>query len=139
MRLTTESDARRYVEGELDRVARATPGWCAYNLETESLPETSGALPQLTWRIEKTNEVSWFTLEARLKGQEFLIWFGNHQVGAHGLHWMMRPAVHLSFEDLKPRDDLVALRFTLGDVLAAMIRSSESPRPTFPTNSFSNT
>jgi hypothetical protein len=39
----------------------------------------------------------------------------------------MRPAVHVAFADLHPRDDPIALCYPLRDVLASMIRSLDLP------------
>lgn len=81
-------------------------------------------------------------VEGDLGRGEVVIWFGNHQVGVPGLHWVMRPAVHVAFADLHPREDPVGLRFSLRDVLGCMIRSLSlpgSPMTRFEPNSFSLT
>jgi hypothetical protein len=140
--LKTETECRRYVEGELDRAVRSIPGWRAPYTGGGFSPEPESAPPLFTWKIHKTDEDSWYTLQARLDTQEFVIWFGNHQAGSISLYWIVRPAVHVSFKDVWPREDPLPLRYCLGDVLAMMIRSIEGPRRfgfCFPMNSFSIT
>jgi len=119
----TAEECRAYVDAELDHLVQSRPGWHARRcLDVPVRP--------LSWSLshdEKDRYDSSYTLEACMDHAEFLIWFGNHQVGAEGLHWIMRPAVHVAFEDLTPRSDKVGLRYTLTDVLNFMIDSRRAP------------
>jgi len=119
----TDEECRAYVDAELDHLVQARPGWHARRcLDVPVRP--------LSWSLshdEKDRYDSSYTLEACMDHAEFLIWFGNHQVGAGGLHWIMRPAVHVAFEDLMPRSDKVGIRYTLTDVLNFMIDSRRAP------------
>ena len=149
MELRSREECGRYVEGELDRVIRSRPGWSA-----------RGATPEYSYRCAASRDIaaeamawtilnsgghygeSWYRLEAHLIRQEFLVWFGNHQVGIEGLHWIMRPAVHVAFDDLEPMAEPFRFRFRLGDVLEVMMRSLDKPSSTetrFDLNNFSLT
>ena len=123
MVIKTDEECCTYVEGELNHLVQSQPGW--HMTRSVAVP-----LRPLTWNLgrDAPAEAAWYTLEARMDRAEFLIWFGNHQVGAEGLHWIMRPAVHVAFGDLWPRGDQIAVRFTLGDVLRWMIASLAGPR-----------
>ena len=138
MLLKTEKECRAYVEAELEHLVRSCPGWHAGRcLDVPVRP--------LSWNLgrdEIDRCASWYTLEACMHHAEFLIWFGNHQVGAGGLHWIMRPAVHVAFEDLLPRSDDVGIHYTLSDVLSSMIDSLAAPTQAmlrFDMNTFSMT
>jgi len=135
MQLKTAEECRTYVDAELRTLTHAQRGW-------HSAPSTDVPNRPLTWTVSRGVGEGWHTLEARLDRSEFLIWFGNHQVGVPGLHWIMRPAVHVAFEDLAPRGDTVALRFSLGDILAQMIYTLSLPMQhvtCFALNSYSHT
>ncbi len=99
MLFKTAEECRAYVDAELDHLVQSRPGWHARRcLDVPVRP--------LSWSLshdEKDRYDSSYTLEACMDHAEFLIWFGNYQVGAEGLHWIMRPAVHVAFEDLTPR------------------------------------
>jgi hypothetical protein len=129
MHFETTEACRTYVEGELDRAVRSRPGWQA--VQTTDSPD---ALPDsLSWTIMPTTNrgvwpESWYTLEARFTTKEFVLWFGNHQVGVGGLHWILHPAVHVAFKDVSPRSDSVNIQFRLADFLEEVLRSLEMPR-----------
>ncbi len=122
MVIKTDKDCRAYVEAELDHLVRSRAGWHAGR-------SVWVQAPPLSWTLGRDVGEGWYTLEARVDDGEFLIWFGNHQVGAEGLHWIVRPAVHVAFADLWPRSDPLAIRYTLSDVLDYMIASLDAPRP----------
>ena len=135
MQLGTIDDCRAYVEGELRRLIHSHPGW-------HSGRSTEVPVRPLTWSLGRGVEGGWYLPEARMAEREFLIWFGNHQVGAGSVHWIMRPAVHVAFEDLQPRSDPVGIRISLCDVLDCMIRSLDGPEvivTRFELNTFSLT
>ena len=129
MHFKTREECRKYVEAELDRVVRSRPGWKAvqHALTPDDMPDA------LSWRVAPASssaqawQDSFYTLEARMTTEEFLLWFGNHAVGVENLHWIVRPAVHVAFKDLWPRDDVLGIRFSLGDVLAEIISSLDMP------------
>ena len=142
MQFETREECRAYVEAELDRVVRSRPPWQA----TPSPQSPVRSVDALFWKItpapEKRWPASWYELEARLDAAEFLLWFGNHQVGAGQLCWIVHPAIHVAFKDLWPRSDILAIRYSLGDVLEEVIRSLESPHQyimRFDMNTFSMT
>lgn len=142
MQLGSTAECRAYVEAELDRVVRSRPGWRAAPATVAEYPETATDPPALVWMIRPPEAELWYTLQADLGGCEFLIWFGNHRVGLQGLHWIMRPAVHVSFRDLWPREDPLRWRWRLGDVLTEMIESLSEPQgfaTRFDLNTFSAT
>src|SRR5262245_11454835 len=114
MQLDTIEDCRAYVADELRQLVRSHPGWHAGR-------STEAPVRPLTWNLGREIGEGWYTLEGRMVHREFLIWFGNHQVGAEDVHWIIRPAVHVAFDDLWPRSDSIAIRASLGDVLAYMI------------------
>jgi hypothetical protein len=129
MHYETPEECRRYVEAELDRVVRSRPDWMAV-----PNPQMPGDMHEgLSWNLApaSTSHPSWqasfYTLEARMRTEEFLLWFGNHAVGAENLHWIIRPAVHVAFNDLWPRNDVLGIRFSLGDVLEVIIGSLDMP------------
>ena len=139
MRFPSPADCSRYVEAEVARAIGGLKGWRVVYSSDESDTRQEKASPCLTWKLDRVSDQSWYLLESREETQEFLIWYGNHQVGAQGLHWIMRPAVHISFDDLWPRNDPLPFKFGLADVLSVMIRSLEYDRPSFPLNTFSLT
>jgi hypothetical protein len=135
MQLETPEECGTYVEAELRRLGQSQPGWHASR--SSDMPERL-----LTWSIRRGTGEGWYTLEARMVEHEFLIWLGNHQVGEAGLHWIMRPAVHVAFSDLWPRNDPIALRYSLADVLGHMISTLALPGQLvtrFDLNSYSHT
>ena len=125
MHFKTLEECRTYVEVELDRVVRSRPPWQA----TPSPQSPDRPADALSWTIspapEKRWPASWYELEARFGAAEFLLWFGNHQVGHQQLSWIVHPAIHVAFKDLWPRPDVLAIRFSLGDVLEEVIGSLE--------------
>ena len=129
MHFPTPEACRTYVEAELDRVVRSR-GWHA----TTTPPSPDYPAKDLSWTISPTPipkikwHASWYGLEARLATQEFILWFGNHQVGAEGLDWVLHPALHVLFTDLWPREDILDIHCSLGDVLEVVIRSLELPQ-----------
>src|SRR5438445_7444460 len=102
MQLQSSVACDAYVQHELRTLIQRGSSWHA----TPASPDAPGVPPdgnRLSWKLTRTDTPdSWYVLEARIDSQEFLIWFGNHQVGAEGLHWIMRPAVHVAFRDLAP-------------------------------------
>ncbi len=103
MVIKTDKDCRAYVEAELDHLVRSRAGWHAGR-------SVWVQAPPLSWTLGRDVGEGWYTLEARMDRAEFLIWFGNHDVGAAGIHWIVRPAVHVAFDDLWPRSDPLAIR-----------------------------
>jgi hypothetical protein len=106
---------------ELEAVAASCPGWTVKNTT-----DTSNDSLFLKLELEGQALTFWYTIEARLRDQEFLIWFGNYQVGISQVHWIMRPAVHVGFADIS-KGPTALWRFSLGDVLRDMILSLENP------------
>jgi len=77
-----------------------------------------------------------------MEDHEFVLWYGCQRVGAEGLHWILRPALHIAFEDLFPTAVPLLIRFSLGSVLAEMITTLDAApfqRASFPLNTFSLT
>jgi hypothetical protein len=135
MKLASADECCVYVESQLDALVRS-------NGRIHAARSTDVPGRPLTWRLGSDPPgTGWYTLEARLAEEKFLVWFGNHQVGAEGIHWIMRPAVHIAFDDLWPRSDLVAIHSSLSDVLVWMFRSMDQPgfALRFETNTFSLT
>lgn len=143
-----DTDVRRYVEAELNRVLSAHESWRVHTWRgglPDYLPlepkDTEGLWWVLTTTEESPYDDSWYTLEARRDTEEFLIWFGHGQVGSGGLHWIIRPAVHVAFQHLGPHP-YTHVEYRLGDVLDMMIRSLDSPHhftQIFEMNTFSLT
>ncbi len=123
MEIKTPAQCRAYVEAELAAFTSAHPGWHA----TRSVLEPRDPL---SWTIGLDTPVSasWYSLQADMNRRELLIWFGNHRAGAGGIHWIMRPAVHVAFDDLRPRSDSVGLPYSLCEVLGVMVNSLRHPR-----------
>ena len=122
MQLNTDAECRAYVEAQLEILHRSDP-----RLHRARAPDVP--IRPLTWDLGRDPAGSgWYRLEARMDQREFLIWFGNQQVGAEGVHWIMRPAVHVAFDDLWPRSDPLAIRRSLSDVLSWMFASLDAPR-----------
>jgi len=124
-------DLREYVESELHRVTGAHPEWhvefqpVGYRVPADSPGRRND---QLVWRLAKQSEDGDYVLEADPDGQQFLIWFGHHQAGADPfVTWIMRPAVHISFEALWPPHGFPR-HFRLGDVLEWMIQGDRGDR-----------
>lgn len=137
MELRTPEECITYVARELDRLVKSHAGWHAGRSVVMDDPP-------LSWKVGLDRAIPyWYLLEARLNEQEFLIWFGCYEVGAPWLHWLMRPAVHVAFDQLMPSKDPLLNRFTLKDVLSAMITSVDDPtrltEVPFPPNTFSDT
>lgn len=121
MRLNTVAEIRAYVTRELHQVAESCPSWGVDG-------PTGSSDEKLSWKLQfKGGSLSlWYNIEVRLDNQEFLIWFGNYQVGIEQIHWIMRPAVHVAFADLG-QSLIPVTNYSLGDILRAMIRSLENP------------
>ena len=141
MNLDSESTCRAYVEGQLAQLKGKHPGWNTEFSPTWHDPTCHLRSGRVAWNVTRSDRNGSYTLEVRPDDREFVVWFGNHQVGAEGLHWIMRPAVHVAFTDLAPRRDPVGLPFTLCDVLEQMIATVDrpSPGPRFELNDFSLT
>ena len=141
MNLDSEVSCRAYVEDQLTQLGRMHPDWRAS--ESPDWHETSRPHPagRLAWSITRARMKGWYTLEGRLDQGEFVVWFGNHRVGVGGVHWIMRPAVHVAFTDVMPRSDPVALPYTLCDVLDQMMATVDGAclAPRFELNDFSIT
>jgi hypothetical protein len=129
--LPSKDACRVYVDAELDRTVRAIPGWRADSWA----PQDAGFLnphihpTAMLWRIGHHDLRGWYMLEARIDDEEFLFWFGNHQVGAAALHWILRPAIHVAFAALHPAQEVTVFEYTLGDVLTALIDPAERTQP----------
>jgi hypothetical protein len=121
MHITTRAAVQKYMAHELQAVAASCPGW------TVKTPADSSE-DALSFDIELQGYgmTFWYTIEARLRDQEFLIWFGNYHVGDPQLCWIMRPAVHVGFADIS-KGPTALWRYSLGDVLRDMILSLENP------------
>ena len=158
MQLETVEQCRAYVEAELREFARSNPGWHAARASDN--PE------RLRWHVDRELGDGWYTLEGRMDQHEFLIWFGNYQEDLEvedAIGPIMRPAVHVAFEDLwvpssrerflasinesRARDGLPPVTHeclegfgepSLGDVLNRMSRTVKSSTPwgCFPLNSW---
>ena len=125
MRLETPEECRTYAEAEFERLVESRPGW---HVNRSVFPPAH----QLSWDLSRDQgeqSDGGYTIEGKMHDGEFLIWFGNHQVGAGGLNWIMRPAVHVAFEDLWPRSDVLGIRYSLCDVLDLMIQSLSTATP----------
>jgi len=119
--LKTPAECAAYVTRELDRLVRSHSGWHSGRAVDVDDPE-------LSWKVGFDHVAPyWYLVEARLMEQEFLIWFGCYQVGLQGLHWLMRPAVHVAFDQLTPSKDGILDGFSLTDVLGAMVDSVDDP------------
>jgi hypothetical protein len=127
----TKESCRVYVDAELDRTVRAIPGWQAdaWSGQDAGLLNPHVRPAAMLWRIGRHNLHGWYTLEARIDEGEFLFWFGNHQVGAGGLHWILCPAIHVAFAALHPAQDATVFQYTLGDVLTTLIDPTEQTQP----------
>lgn len=136
MRISNDAACTSYVNEQLRDFLGRRPAWHA--ARPPSVPEEP-----LTWTIGRNmpGADGWYRLQADMPGKQFLVWFGNHQVGAEGLHWIMRPAVHIAFDDLRPRNDSVGLHFSLSDVLDCMAASLDTTYAPvqYPLNTFSFT
>lgn len=121
MHITTRGAVEEYMARELQAVAASCPGWTVKNTT-----DSSNDSLFLNVELEGHALTFWYTIEARLRDQEFLIWFGNYQVGIAQVHWIMRPAVHVGFADVVENHRRIA-SFSLRDVLREMILSLENP------------
>ena len=119
MELLSPAACTAYVEGELSRLSDRRPDW-----HWGRRPDVP--LRPLSWTVGRQHG-EYSLRDVCMEHHEFLVWFGHHQVGAEGVPWITRPAVHVAFEDLWPRKDPVALRFGLADVLAYMIATLDRP------------
>jgi hypothetical protein len=138
--LDSEEAVRRYAEAELERTIRTRHQEFEVSLMKDSshqrIDVVTFAEPGIRWRItRRENPVPrWYTLEARLDQAEFVIWFGYSGQSALGTEKIMRPAVHVRFEDLRFAAKYYSPElFTLGAVLERML-SLETYRLTFPLN-----
>ena len=140
--LDSEAQVRHYVEAELQSSIRAKRPELKVTFTGECDTTLSGG-KGLCWKIilpQSPN--SWpsdYMLEARLEEREFLVWFGYSSAGALATHHIMRPAVHVRFQDLgfaaQEFPEHVRVSFTLGQVLTKMVCD---PRP-YPPNVFALT
>lgn len=142
------ADCASYAEAELTRILRSRPSWqvtpATAPAERFTPAQPGSHRPQgeiRVWRISLSSggNRKWYRLEADLHEEEFLIWFGNRQVGAEGIHHIMRPAIHVAFRDLSPMDHLELADFTLGSVLELMLDSVSAGGLAFEPNDFSLT
>jgi len=137
--LETASEIRRYVEDELRRVLDVGSMWRAEALLTTEV-RSGDPVPRgpnsLLWHVEPRESVyqGWFTLEASPESREFLIWYGSTHAGVAGAQWIMRPAVHVPFGDLRlERRGRDGPDFSLGGVLISVLHQSDR----YPLNDFS--
>ncbi|HKV74874.1 MAG TPA: hypothetical protein VJN95_10180 [Gemmatimonadales bacterium] len=123
MEIKTPAACRTYVEAELAAFTSAHPGWHAARSVLEPRDP-------LSWTIGLDTPVSasWYGVQADMNRRELLVWFGNHRTGAGSIHWIMRPAVHVAFDDLRPRSDAVGLPYSLSDILGEMVNSLGNKR-----------
>ena len=131
--LDSEAAVRNYVEAQVERSIRAKRPELQVTFMDTLEPHPTGPFEGLCWRIAlPQSQGTWprdYLLEARLGDREFLIWFGYSSAGAWATHHIMRPAVHVRFEDLGfaarefPRH--VSQHFTLGEVLEEMLFRDE--------------
>jgi len=126
--LDSEAAVRSYVEGEL----QSSIGAKRPELRVKFTGECDGRLsgPKgMCWKISLPRTPgSWpsdYMLEARLEDRESIIWFGYSSAGAWGTHHIMRPAVHVRFQDLgfaaQEFPEGVREFFTLGEILSEMV------------------
>jgi hypothetical protein len=129
MHITTRDAVQEYMVRELQAVAASCPGWTV-----QTPADSSKDALSFKFELEGHALTFWYTIEARLRDQEFLIWFGNYRLGDPRLCWIMRPAVHIGFADISkgptgPSNVSLGsfLNVSLGDVLRDMILSLENP------------
>ena len=124
----SEAAVRNYVEAQLEGTIRAKrPELQVVFMDNCDHPRTGSK--RFCWRINlPRSEGLWpsdYMVEAHLDEAEFLIWFGYSSAGAWTTHHIMRPAVHVRFQDLRfaAREFPEQLRgdFTLGEVLEEML------------------
>ena len=124
--LRSKSEVRDYVESELARTIRVNHPKLNVLAGTPWAEDKRG----LTWTIEGPPD-PWpqnYVIEARIDEGELLIWFGYSSAGAAWTHHMIRPAVHLSFEEITgmSRQYQSATNvFSLGAVLEFMLAAHE--------------
>jgi hypothetical protein len=134
--LDSETAVRNYVAAQLEHTIRAKRPELQVTF-TESVDRPRRGPRRIYWRITlPQSEGSWpsdYLVEARLDESEFVIWFGYSSAGTLATHHMMRPAVHVRFEDLgfAAREFPEDLRgeFTLGEVLEGMLFRSSFYHP----------
>ena len=100
-----EVEVREYVESELTRTVEAhQPDLkVVRGSRWEGTTDQSKASKHtLMWTIEGVNAPSRgdYVVEARVKEGEVLIWFGYYSAGGLWTHHLIRPAVHLSLDEV---------------------------------------
>jgi hypothetical protein len=120
------SEIRDYVEKELARTIRNHPD--PKVVHGGRWEGASGVRKgDLIWTIEGPPD-PWqvdYAIEARVEDEELLIWFGYSSAGALQTRHLMRPAVHLSIQDLAfatTQYGRTADVFSLGAILELMLR-----------------
>ncbi len=123
--LDSAEAVRDYVVAQLDLI-RTRHAELQVTLRDEAGDSFLG-VKGITWRIERPKQTwaTFYTIEARLEDSEFVIWFGYNSSGAWATRHIMRPAIHLRFEDLgfAAREFPASLReqFTLAEVIEEML------------------
>ena len=123
----SEAAVRNYVEGQLERSIRAKRPELQVSF-MDDFDRYPAAPKRFSWRITLPRpKGSWpadYRVEARLDEGEFLVWFGYSSSGAWATRHIMRPAVHVCFEDLgfaaREFPEQVREQFTLGEILEEM-------------------
>ena len=126
--LDSDAAIRNYVEDQLERSVRTKRPELDVRFMDGFDPHPTGP-KGLCWRINlPRSQGSWphdYLVEARLADREFLIWFGYSSSGAWATHHIMRPAVHVRFQDLgfaaREFPPPTRMDFTLGEVLEEML------------------
>ena len=134
--LDSEAAVRNYVEAQLEGSIRAKRPELQVTFTGECDSLLSGP-KGLCWKIILPRSPGlWpsdYMVEARLEEREFLIWFGYSSAGALATHHVMRPAVHVRFQDLgfaaQEFPEEVRDFFTLGQVLEEMVFRARSYPP----------
>ena len=131
--LDSVGQIRRYVEGELSRTVGTESEWDAEaRLATDvrcgdPFPRGPGSL---SWTIHaRAPDLGGFTLEASPESREFLIWYGSSHEGEAGPRWIMRPAVHVAFDDVRFGVRPDGPDFSLGGVLACVLAEAKRYPP----------
>ena len=126
--LESEAAVGSYVETQFERTIRARRPELQLALMDEVDRQRAGP-KRICWRINlPQSEGSWpsdYMVEARIDEGEFLIWFGYSSSGAWATHQIMRPAVHVRFQDLgfaaREFPEQLSQYFTIGEVLEEML------------------
>ena len=134
----TVGEIRGYVEAELNRVVGSESYWCAQArplTEARSGDRVPCGADSMLWDIRPRDPgyQGWFTLEVSPEAREFLLWYGSTHAGDAGADWIMRPAVHVAFDDVRIDICHSAPDFSLGGVLLSVLQHSER----YPVNDFS--